>query len=86
MFECERAMTQKRTPSIKTGDHVEWQTPQGKTQGTVTRKVMGKAKAGGHTASASPADPEFEVQSDKSGKTAIHRPGALKKIARKKTG
>ena len=72
-------MGTKRTPSLKTGDHVEWETSQGKTEGTVTRKVTGKAKAGGHTAKASTQEPQFEVRSDKSGKTAIHKPEALKK-------
>ncbi len=64
---------------LKPGEHVEWNTSQGKTQGVVTRKVTGTAKAGGHTAHATPAAPEYEVKSDKSGKTAIHRPDALKK-------
>jgi hypothetical protein len=37
------------------------------------------AKAGGHTAKATPAHPEYEVRSDKSGKKAIHQADALKK-------
>ena len=72
-------MTTRKSPSIRPGDHVEWNTSQGKTHGVVTRKVTGTAKAGGHTAKASAAAPEFEVRSDKSGKTAIHKPDALKK-------
>ena len=32
-----------RTP--RKGDHVEWSTPQGKTTGTVTKKVTGTAEA-----------------------------------------
>jgi hypothetical protein len=62
------------------GDKVEWNTPQGKTSGTVTRKVTTAAKAGGHTAKASPAEPQYEVKSAKSGKAAIHKPDSLKKI------
>lgn len=69
----------KKTPSLKPGDHVSWNTSQGRTEGTVTRKVTGTAKAGGHTAKASAANPEYEVKSSKSGKTAIHKPGSLKK-------
>ena len=65
--------------ALKKGDPVEWKTPQGKTTGTVTKKVIGTATAGGHTAKASPAEPQYEVKSDKSGKTAIHKPDALKK-------
>ena len=65
--------------NIKKGDHVEWTTPQGKTSGIVKKKVVGTDHAGGHTAKASAAEPQYEVKSDKSGKTAIHKPEALKK-------
>jgi plastocyanin len=64
---------------LKAGDQVEWNTSQGKTHGVVARKVTDAAEAGGHTAHATPSAPEYEVKSDKSGKTAIHRPDALKK-------
>lgn len=74
------------TSTLKKGDKVEWNTPQGKTEGAVVREVQGTAKAGGHTAKASAAEPQFEVKSGKSGKTAIHKPEALKKRrAAKKT-
>lgn len=65
--------------SLKQGDHVSWSTSQGRTEGTVVRKVTGRAHAKGHEAHASPDAPEYEVRSDRSGKTAIHRPEALKK-------
>lgn len=81
-------MARTSTPSgssktLQRGDHVEWATSQGPTHGTVTRKITGTAKAGGHTAKASAANPEYEVKSGKTGKTAIHKPGALKKTARR---
>jgi len=66
---------------LKKGDHVEWDTAQGKTQGTVTKKVTDTATAKGHTAKASKDDPQFEVKSDKSGKTAIHTPEELNKTS-----
>lgn len=64
---------------LKKGDKVDWNTAQGKTHGTVVRKVTGTAHAKGHTAKASSDDPQYEVQSDKSGRKAIHQPGALHK-------
>jgi hypothetical protein len=67
-------------PTLSKGDKVQWQTSQGRTEGTVTRKVTGTAKAGGHVAKASPGDPQYEVKSAKSGKPAIHKAGALKKV------
>lgn len=72
-------MATRKSPALRPGDPVRWNTPQGKTEGTVTRKVARSAKAGGHTAKASAANPEYEVRSSKSGKTAIHKAGALKK-------
>ncbi|AZG15545.1 MULTISPECIES: DUF2945 domain-containing protein [Cupriavidus] len=65
--------------TISKGDKVKWQTSQGQTEGTVTRKVTGTAKAGGHVAKASAKDPQYEVRSAKTGKKAIHKAGALKK-------
>ena len=69
-------------PALEKGDPVEWSTSQGRTRGTVTRKVTGEAHAGGHTAKASPEAPQYEVKSDKSGKTAIHRAESLRKTSR----
>ena len=68
-----------RAPRLKKGDHVEWNTSQGPTTGTVVREVTGRAHAGGHEAHASKDAPEYEVKSDKSGKTAIHKPEALRR-------
>ena len=65
--------------TLSKGDKVRWQTSQGQTEGTVTRKVTGTARAGGHVANASPDDPQYEVKSATSGKKAIHKADALKK-------
>jgi hypothetical protein len=64
---------------LKKGDEVSWNTSQGRTHGTVTRKVTGEAQASGHTAKASPDEPQFEVRSAKTGRKAIHKADALKK-------
>ena len=69
----------KATPLSK-GTKVEWSTPQGTTSGTVTRKVTGVATVKGHTAQATPDEPQYEVKSSKTGKKAIHKPVALKKV------
>lgn len=65
--------------SLKTGDHVTWDTAQGKTSGKVVKKEAGVAKAGGHVAKASKDDPQYRVKSEKSGKEAVHKAGELKK-------
>lgn len=66
------------TPKFKKGDAVEWNTSQGTTHGTIVDTVTGTAKAGGHTAHASKDEPQYRVRSDKTGSTAIHKPGALR--------
>jgi hypothetical protein len=65
---------------LKGGDKVEWNTPQGKTRGRVVKKVTRETHVKGHTVAASPENPEFLVQSDKSGKQAAHKPEALRKV------
>jgi hypothetical protein len=54
--------------------------------GTVTRKITDRRRAAGRTVDASPDDPQFEVASEKSGGTAVHKPGALHKEAPHKEG
>lgn len=80
-------MSQRKSSTTpKPGDHVAWNTPQGRTEGVVTRVLTGRARAGGHVAKASTDAPQLEVRSDASGKTAIHRPQALTKAAPKAGG
>lgn len=61
------------------GDSVEWNTSQGKTPGKVIKKVTKPSKVGNYTAKASKASPEYEVETTKSHKVAIHKPESLKK-------
>ena len=63
----------------KGGDKVEWMTPQGKTSGTVKKKLTSESKIKDHKVKASNDNPEYLVESDKTGKEAAHKPEALKK-------
>lgn len=65
---------------LKKGDKVAWETSQGKTSGTVERKVTSPMKIKEHKVAASKADPQFLVESSKSGDKAAHKPEALKKV------
>lgn len=67
---------------IKVGDHVEWQTSQGKTEGVVKKRLTSPAKIKGHKVAASKDNPELLVESSKTGKRAAHKPEALKKTAK----
>ena len=68
--------------ALKPGDAVEWQTSQGKTVGTVKKKLTSKTKIKSHTVAASKENPQYLVQSEKSGGVAAHKPSALKKRSR----
>ncbi|MGV9319012.1 DUF2945 domain-containing protein [Streptomyces sp. NPDC003435] len=61
------------------GDKVAWSTHGTETTGKVEKKITGHTEAAGRTVDASPDDPQYEVRSDKSGKTAVHKPSALKR-------
>ena len=65
--------------ALKKGDKVEWNTSQGKTKGTIKKKLTSTTKIKGHKAAASKAKPEFLVESEKTGKKAAHKAEALKK-------
>jgi len=65
--------------SLSKGDKVEWNTSQGKTTGEVKKRVTSETKIKGHEVKASKDDPQYIVESDKSGNEAAHKPGALKK-------
>lgn len=68
---------------LKKGDKVEWETSQGKTSGTVKRKLTKPIDIKGHHVAASKENPEYLVESDKSGAQAAHKSKALKKAKTK---
>ena len=68
-----------RTQAMKQGDKVEWNTSQGKTSGKVVKQLTSETDVEGHTAKATEDDPQYLVESDKTGKQAAHKPDALKK-------
>lgn len=65
--------------TFKKGDKVGWDSSGGHSTGTVVEKVTKEAKVKGHTAKASAEEPQYRVESNKSGKEAIHKPEELKK-------
>jgi hypothetical protein len=61
----------------KKGDHVTWSSHGPTVEGTVERKITSDTEASGRTVRASKDDPQYEVRSEKSGRTAVHKPDAL---------
>jgi hypothetical protein len=65
--------------SLKAGDKVSWDHSQGETTGKVVRKVTSPTKIKGHKVAASPDNPEYVVESGKTGARAAHKPSELRK-------
>ena len=68
---------------LKKGDKVEWETAQGKTTGTVKKKLTSPTKIKTHKVSASKENPQYLVETDKSKKEAAHKPESLKKKSKR---
>ena len=62
--------------SFKKGDRVEWDSHGGTAVGEVLRKITADTEAAGRTVRASEDEPQYEVRSEKSGGTAVHKPDA----------
>ena len=65
--------------NLSKGDRVEWGISQGKTTGKVKKRVTSETKIKGHKVKASKDNPQYIVESEKSGNEAAHKPDALKK-------
>jgi hypothetical protein len=62
----------------KKGDKVTWSSHGQQVHGEVEQKITSRTEAAGRTVDASKDDPQFKVKSDKTGREAVHKPGALK--------
>ncbi|HWS34017.1 MAG TPA: DUF2945 domain-containing protein [Actinoplanes sp.] len=68
-------MTRK---SLEKGDSVSWRSRGQTVHGTVQRKITRRTTAAGRTVAASPGEPQYQVESDKTGRQAVHQPSALR--------
>lgn len=64
---------------LKAGDKVAWNSSGGTATGKVVKKLTRPTKIKGHKVAASRENPEFLVESEKSGGRAAHKPSALRK-------
>ncbi|MFE5326670.1 DUF2945 domain-containing protein [Embleya sp. NPDC056575] len=72
-----------RHAKIAKGDRVSWRSHGSTAIGIVKRKLTRRTRAAGRTVAASPRQPQYEVESEKSGGTAVHKPQALRRAKRK---
>jgi hypothetical protein len=61
------------------GDDVSWKSRNGETSGHVDKKLTSEAQIKGHKVKASKDNPQFVVESEKTGAKAAHKPQALHK-------
>lgn len=61
------------------GNDVTWQSHGHTLEGTVEKEITSDTEAAGRTVRASKEEPQYLVESDRSGRAAVHKPGALKK-------
>ncbi|MEV1047798.1 DUF2945 domain-containing protein [Streptomyces sp. NPDC049916] len=64
---------------LSQGDKVAWESHGHETTGKVEKKITSRGKEAGRKVDASPDDPQYKVRSDKSGRSAVHKPESLKK-------
>lgn len=69
----------RMSKEFKKGDKVTWQSHGSTAEGTVQEKITSETEAAGRKVKASKDEPQYRVESEKSGNDAVHKPDALKK-------
>ena len=62
---------------FKKGDRVRWDAGNESSVGTIERRITSDTEAGGRQVRASEDEPQYLVKSERTGKTAVHKPEAL---------
>ncbi|GAA0380802.1 DUF2945 domain-containing protein [Microbispora corallina] len=71
-------MAERHKDEPAVGDEVTWRSHGSTASGEVKKKITKRTEEAGRTVDASPDDPQFLVESEKSGRQAVHKPSALK--------
>lgn len=66
--------------AFKVGDHVRWNSDVGHVVGKVTKVHTHDVEFMGRHRPASKDEPQYEVKSDKTGHSALHKEAALEKV------
>jgi hypothetical protein len=65
---------------FKVGDHVSWNSEAGRVRGRIVRVHTKDVNWKGYVHHASPDDPQYEIQSDKTDHVALHKAKALRRL------
>ncbi|AGZ40378.1 DUF2945 domain-containing protein [Actinoplanes friuliensis] len=63
--------------NLSKGEKVTWNSHGQKVHGTVEKKITKSTSEAGRKVAASEDDPQYKVKSAKTGREAVHKPGAL---------
>ncbi|MFH8991099.1 DUF2945 domain-containing protein [Streptomyces sp. NPDC017940] len=64
---------------LSKGDEVTWRSHGQTVPGKVKKKITKRTEVAGRSVDASKDEPQYEVESDASGRNAVHKPQALRK-------
>ncbi|HXD44323.1 MAG TPA: DUF2945 domain-containing protein [Pseudolabrys sp.] len=63
---------------FKIGDHVSWNSEAGRVRGRIVRIHTSNVDYNGYVHHATPDDPQYEIQSDRTDHVALHKGRALR--------
>jgi hypothetical protein len=64
------------------GDHVSWNSEAGRVSGRIVRVITNDEPFPGRMVHATPDDPQYVIQSDKTEHVAVHKGSALRRLSR----
>ncbi len=66
--------------TFKIGDYVSWNSEAGRVRGTIIKKLNRNTKFKGYTRHATPENPQYMIQSNKTDHIAVHKATALRRL------
>lgn len=77
---ADRAASHPHNERFRVGEHVAWNSEAGHVSGVIIKVHTADFDYKGHTHRATPADPQYEIRSDKSDHIAAHRGKVLTRL------
>ena len=68
---------------FKVGSHVSWNSEAGRVRGKIVKVHTSDVDYKGYVHHASPDEPQYEIQSDRTDHVALHKGGVLRRVARR---
>lgn len=66
--------------AFKIGDRVSWSSEAGRVTGIIRRTIRSPMKFKGYTVRATPDEPQYMIESEKTDHVAVHKGSALRKL------